>query len=201
MALLYRADLRPSKLELLTAWLPGRPWFHGEPGAEVTRVAACRFDDPAGEVGVETMLVRAGEGPVLHVPLTYRGAPLDGGAQWLVGTCEHSVLGTRWVYDACGDPVYAAVLAAVIATGGTEAEEWIEGARREPAMTLLGSGSTDAPQITAVRRVDDGDPTVVETDGGVLRVVRVVGAASVDGDVLTGTVPGSAPVVLAALQV
>lgn len=183
MALLYKADLRPSKLELLTAWLPGRPWFRGQAGPEVTRVSACRFDDPAGEVGVETMLVRAGDGPILHVPLTYRGAPLDGGEQWLVGTCEHSVLGTRWVYDACGDPVYAAVLAAAIATGGTEAEEYVEGVRREPAMTLRGSGSGDAPSFRAVRRVTDGDPTVVETDAGVLQVVRVVGTA-LSGDLV-----------------
>jgi hypothetical protein len=41
-------------------------------------VSAYRFDDPAGEVGIETLLVRRGAGPVLQVPLTYRGAPLAG---------------------------------------------------------------------------------------------------------------------------
>ncbi len=62
-------------------------------------------------MGVETLLVRVGEGPVLQVPLTYRGAPLPGGESALVGTMEHSVLGPRWVYDGTGDPVYVATLA------------------------------------------------------------------------------------------
>ena len=29
MALLHRATLRPTKLDLLTAWLPSQPWFLG----------------------------------------------------------------------------------------------------------------------------------------------------------------------------
>ncbi|MEE3920756.1 hypothetical protein V2I01_28660 [Micromonospora sp. BRA006-A] len=37
--------------------MPGRQWFAGEAGAPVSRVAAYRFDDPAGEVGIETLLV------------------------------------------------------------------------------------------------------------------------------------------------
>ena len=40
----------------------------------------------------------------LFVPLTYRGAPLAGGEADLVGTTEHSALGTRWVYDAWRRP-------------------------------------------------------------------------------------------------
>ncbi|EEP70210.1 hypothetical protein MCAG_00537 [Micromonospora sp. ATCC 39149] len=50
MVLLHRAEIRPTKLELLSAWLPGRPWFQGEVDAGVERVAAYRFDDPAGQV-------------------------------------------------------------------------------------------------------------------------------------------------------
>ena len=92
MALLHRADLTPTKLELLQAWLPTRSWYTGPAAPQLTKVGAFRFDDPAGAVGVETMLVRAGDGPVLQVPLTYRGAPLDGAERWLVGTTEHSVL-------------------------------------------------------------------------------------------------------------
>ncbi|MGC4856177.1 maltokinase N-terminal cap-like domain-containing protein [Micromonospora sp. DT4] len=71
---------------------------------------AYRFDDPAGEVGIETMLVAAADGPVHQVPLTYRAAPLDDVDEWLVGTTEHSALGRRWVYDGCADPVYAAAV-------------------------------------------------------------------------------------------
>ena len=75
-----------------------------------------RVDDPAGQVGVETILVvdEAGAAPVVYqVPLTYRAAPLDGAQSALVGTMEHSVLGRRWVYDGPHDPVYAAQLLAL----------------------------------------------------------------------------------------
>ncbi|MER7457868.1 hypothetical protein [Micromonospora sp. NPDC126480] len=200
MALLHRADLKPNKLELLAAWLPGRNWFAGDAGAEVTRVAAYRFDDPDGAVGVETLLVRAGAGPVLQVPLTYRGAPLAGGDEWLVGTTEHSALGTRWVYDACGDPVYAAVLADVLRGDAGQAEEYFEvdGVRevREALMTVTVEGRTDVPVPGAIRRVEDGDPAVIVTDGVELFVVRRVGgAAASSGTVLTGTWPGGPGVV------
>ena len=35
-------------------------------------------------------------------------APLEGAEPYLVGTVDHSVLGTRWVYDAMADPVATA---------------------------------------------------------------------------------------------
>ncbi len=147
MALLHRADIRPSKLELLAAWLPSRNWYTG--GAEVARVAAYRFDDPAGQVGIETLLVRGGDGPVHQVPLTYRGTPLDGADEWLVGTTEHSVLGRRWVYDAVGDPVYAAALAEAILAGTGQAEEYFEvDGRREVRPPSMGITS-DAPAVDA----------------------------------------------------
>src|SRR5690349_10364756 len=116
MAVIHHATITPTKLELLAGWLPGRPWF---PGGELRQVDAYRFDDPAGEVGVETLLVAA-DGAVVQAPLTYRGAPLEAAEQHLLGTMEHSVLGTRWIYDGCGDPVWAAALATTVLTGGTE---------------------------------------------------------------------------------
>ena len=208
MALLYRAEIHPTKLELLAAWLPGRRWYQGPAGAVLERVAACRFDDPAGAVGIETMLVRADGGPILHVPLTYRDAPLDGADAWLIDTCEHSVLGRRWVYDACGDPVYAAALASAIFAGTGQAEEFVEvdgrPERREPAMTVNGSGphGADVPIVRAVRRVVDEDPTLIVTDSVELTVVRIVdGNSRPAGATLTGRwtdLPG--PVLLAGVQ-
>lgn len=181
MALLHRANLHPSKLELLAAWLPSRRWYQGDAGAAPVRVAACRFDDPAGAVGIETMLVRAGDGPIHQVPLTYRGAPLAGGDEWLVGTTDHSALGQRWVYDAAGDPVYVAALARAIFTGAGQALEYFEvdGRRedREPDMTVTGSGTPDAdvPTVGGIQRVVDGHPTLVVTDSVEVTVIRRVG--------------------------
>ena len=143
---------------------------------------AYRFDDPADEVGIETMLVGTADGPVHHVPLTYRAAPLDGADDWLVGTTEHSVLGTRWVYDGCADPVYAAALAHAILAGGGQAEQYFEvdGRRevREPTVTIAvsGAGDADVPPVGAVRRVVDEDNTTIVTDSVDLVVVRRPGA-------------------------
>lgn len=186
MAILHGdADITPTKPELLSTWLPTQPWFTGD-ASELHQVGSYRFDDPDGEVGMEIHLVRAGDGPVLQVPWTYRGAPLDGADSYLVGTMDHTLLGPRWVYDAVGDPVYQAVLAATILTGGTQAElvrEFADGRTEiaEPSVRVMGSGSgSDVPPVD-------------------LEVVRVPGGTASEGDeVLTGTWAGAAePVVLA----
>src|SRR4051794_20682513 len=125
VALIYQAELTPSKPDVLTGWIPRQPWFEGDGGARVTILGSFRFDDPAGEVGIESFLVRFGaDSPTLHVPLTYRAEPLELGAGPVgpVATMQHSVLGTRWVYDGARDPVYVAALATTVLTGGTEAE-------------------------------------------------------------------------------
>lgn len=201
MALIYRATLRPTKLELLDDWAPSQPWFEGQPGAGTTLVASFRFDDPAGEVGIETLLVRAG-GPVLQVPLTYRPAPLDGGEAWLITTMEHSVLGRRWVYDAYGDPVYRAVLAATVFTGGREADQYVESdgqtVLRESTATVIGSGSdaeapTDPVHIDLVRAPD--------TDELDLPPVHATARAEVLTGTWTENGARSAPRVLARVSV
>ena len=212
MALLHRAELHPEKLELLAAWLPSRPWYRGPAAPALSRVVSYRFDDPDGEVGVETLLVRTGDGPLLQVPLTYRNAPLDGHDHWLVGTAEHSVLGRRWVYDACGDPVYANVLANTILTGASQAEEFVEIdgrlERREPTSSVNGNGArgADVPTINTLIRVDDNDPTLIVTDSVELAVARILddtsgrqrGSDTSEQLTLTGTWSGQpTPLVLA----
>jgi hypothetical protein len=206
VALIHKAVLNPSKLGLLSAWLPSRPWFTC--AGELRQVGAYRFDDPAGEVGLEALLVHSGGGPVLHVPLTYRGMPLPGAEDFLVGTAEHSVLGTRWVYDGCGDPVWATALAVAVLTGGTQAEEFydVEGRLepRAPTATVWGSGTAGMPvgPIRAVSCRDDGPTTVVRFEQLELVVVHVVGAEAPGEHTLTGswTDGDSGPAVLASVR-
>lgn len=108
------ASITPTKLELLAAWMGSQRWYAGKgTSPSPRRLASWRLGDPAGEVGVEVLVVADDSGPspvVYQVPLTYRAAPLASIDHALVGVTEHSVLGTRWVYDAPHDPVYAAQL-------------------------------------------------------------------------------------------
>ncbi|GEK20927.1 CG0192-related protein [Cellulomonas xylanilytica] len=203
MALLHRATIRPTKLELLADWVPAQPW--GEPGVEL--VGAFRFDDPEGEVGIETHVVATAGGHLLQAPLTYRGAPLAGAEQFLVCTMEHSVLGPRWVYDAVGDPVYARVLASVLLAGVGQADEIVEGtdAPREPSVRVRGSGapSGDVPPVGDVTASSDGSTTIMQTRDVRMVVVRRLDRDAADvahGSSLTGTWSGQdAPVLLAHL--
>lgn len=153
MAIIYQADLHPTKMELISGWLPTAPWFPPEEagsGIQAEPLAAYRFDDPKGEVGMETHIVRAGTQTV-QVPLTYRPGPLQGAEAFLVGTMEHSVLGRRWVYDACGDPVYVDAFAAAVIDGVGQASLYTEenGVRRElpQTMTLETSGMPDGEEL------------------------------------------------------
>jgi hypothetical protein len=180
MALLYDATIVPSKRELIVAWLPSQPWAAGLP--DLKPVGGYRLDDPAGEVGMEGILLRSEDGAVtVHVPMTYRGAPLDGAEQHLIGTMEHSVLGTRWAYDAWGDPVWQAALTATIVERGSGAEEYFEvdgeQVPREPLVQVTGSGG-EPGEIVPVRVVGEpveGNATLSgRWDGGagVLAVLR-----------------------------
>jgi hypothetical protein len=119
MARFHVATITPSKAELIAKWAPTQPWG---PAADVPIevIGSYRFDDPDGRVGMETHLVSAG-GPLLHIPLTYRDEPLDGADDAFVVEMQHSVLGTRWVYDGLRDPLLVVMLAAVAMTGQGEA--------------------------------------------------------------------------------
>ncbi|NBE54794.1 maltokinase N-terminal cap-like domain-containing protein, partial [Streptomyces boluensis] len=150
MALIHQTTLKPTKLELLTDWLPTRPWFAGEAARvpELAKVGGFRLDDPEGEVGIEFMVVTdtSGEHPVTyHVPLSYRGAPLDGAEDGLITTLEHGVLGTRWVYDGSRDPVVLAQVLALL-QGRTEAQAQSETDTPDPSVVahcdgpVLGTG-------------------------------------------------------------
>lgn len=178
MALLHATTLTPSKLELLAEWLPQQPWFAG---GELEQLGSFRIDDPRGEVGIEGLIVSAGD-RTYHVPMTYRAAPLEDGR--LIGTMVHGVLGDRWAYDATSDPVYAKALATTILTGGTQAELERDNAGTrehvEPTVTVEGSGVPGA-QIEAIefrgsQVTDEG--TLIETSGPDLVVIHDLDAGA-----------------------
>ncbi|POX39481.1 1,4-alpha-glucan branching protein [Streptomyces sp. Ru73] len=177
MALIHQTTLRPTKLELLTDWLPTRPWYRGGSDAPVLeKSGGFRLDDPEGEVGIEFMVATDTRGPertAYLAPLTYRGAPLAEAERALIGTTEHGVLGKRWVYDGCHDPVLVIELLALI-----------EG--RAPAMA---QSITDTPDHEVTRShtgapftldgftpepADGRDGTRVPVPGGTLHVHRVL---------------------------
>ena len=149
------------------------------------RVAAFRFDDPAGEVGIETYIMRCGAG-LFHVPMTYRGAPLEGGS--LIGELEHSVLGHRWVYDGPSDPVYVAVTTSAIVNASRDVDMVLDDGTPVPRLewwaTAQGTGA--APESVArdlhlARRL----PTEAPVDAPTLRAT-VVGPGGADRAGLAG---------------
>jgi hypothetical protein len=113
VATIYDTTMSPNKLELLARWLPQQAWYAGTVDG-LTRAGGFRLDDPDGEVGIEFMVVTSATGATYLVPMTYRGGPLDGADDALIGTAEHGVLGTRWIYDGEHDPVLRAQLAALL---------------------------------------------------------------------------------------
>jgi hypothetical protein len=206
MAILHDATITPGKRDLMKSWLPSRSWFDGDLARKPH--AAFRFDDPAGEVGVECFLLGPEEGsdaPILLIPMSYRGAPLDGADEHLIGTAEHSVLGKRWVYDGCADPVAVSAILTAIVTGGHEAaltmEQDGEVVTFEPTCRVSGSGSAaDAVRLDSVTVADAGDPTVTRAGDLELVLARVVGTVVSGQDILTAQWGDHGPVVVAAAR-
>src|ERR1700761_6724362 len=178
MSVIHKTTLSPGKLELLAPWLPAQPWYQGA-GPVLVKCGGFRLDDPAGVVGLEFMLVAdtSGEVPVVyHVPLTYRGAPLDGAGSALVGTTEHGVLGRRWVYDGIRDPVLSAALLALL-----------RGSAVPQAQSI-----SDTPDPSVHAHLDGADLTLAAEQafsgselaagaGSSVRIVRVPRPAGDDG--------------------
>lgn len=149
MAILYDVDLSPGKIELIENWLPKQSWAKLEPGAKLSRVSSFRFDDPAGEVGVEFHLVKAPDGTVYQVPLTYRGAPLAGAQQHLITEMDHPKLGHRWVYDGVADPVCVLETLRAIVTGGRSVDEfWQTNTGFEQNTDTAEAWGTTEPNLT-----------------------------------------------------
>jgi Maltokinase N-terminal cap domain len=181
MAIIHKTTLTPGKLELLAGWLPDQPWYHRGRGPELARAGGFRLDDPAGEVGIEFMVVTDGSGDsaVSYLaPLTYRASALADADGALVGTTEHGVLGRRWIYDGLADPVLVGQLVALV-----------QGRAQPQAQSV---SDTADPTVTCVP-VAGGVPLAVESAvvadgplGAELRVDAARGENTVSGDNTTG---------------
>jgi len=159
------ATIRPTKLELLEQVL----------GGSVELLGSYRFDDPAGEVGVEAFVARRG-GQLQHIVFTYRDAPLEVGEARLVSTMEHSELGPRWVYDGTTDPVAVDCFRRAVLGEQNQAvlELWEDGrsvGTREPTVRLStrSGASADRASVRIVRNLGDeahGPALVADWAGG-----------------------------------
>lgn len=192
MSFIHHTTMTPTKLELVGSWLPHQPWFQGRADRlQLSRVGGFRLDDPAGEVGLEFMAVRdtSGDTPLTyHLPMAYRGAPLSGAEDALIGTGEHGVLGKRWFYDGVHDPVLVAQLFALLAG---EAEPQAQRVSDTPDPSVVAelslSGLMAASAVLSV--TNDVDGTDLLTDAGatvrVCRILQPEAAAAPSGHVTT----------------
>ncbi|MBC3185127.1 hypothetical protein H7347_00775 [Corynebacterium sp. zg-331] len=154
---------------------PGKEFFHRRfleregkinPDDNPVVLASWRLLDPEGRVGMEVAVLEVA-GSLVQVPLTYRPEPLPDSAG-LLGEMSHSVLGTRYIYDARRDPAFRAALAALVASGG-----------QPVAKQDLDAGTLLPPQVEFRGVVEGGQPVEVlvvpEEDRGAVDPGVVVG--------------------------
>ncbi|OKJ65997.1 maltokinase N-terminal cap-like domain-containing protein [Streptomyces sp. CB02261] len=195
MAVIHATTLQPNKIELLTEWLPAQEWYSGA-DARPVQAGGFRLDDPAGEVGIELMVVTDGEGDAAvtyFTPMTYRSGPVAGAEPALIGTMEHGVLGRRWVHDATHDPVFVAQLYALL-TGRAQAQAQSESGAPDPTVAVTpapAEGPADAELVRVTGGADHTD-VVVRVPGAsaplTLRVHRVLRADAAPATESTGRV-------------
>lgn len=183
MAIIHQTAMTPTKVELLTPWLPGRPWYLGDgAGPRLAKAGGFRLDDPEGKVGLEFMAVSdvaGGEPVTYHVPLSYRDAPLPGADDALIGTAEHGVLGTRWVYDGTRDPVLVREVFALL-LGNTSPQAQNISDTVDPSVSIAISGQVGEAPAEIVTTADGprGTDITVRTQRApgpvMLRVKRVL---------------------------
>ena len=148
------ATLKPHFRDFLPAWVARQAWYCGTGVPWLRPVGFYRLEDSAGEVGIETHLVSDGL-EVYQVPMTYRGAPLKAGDAGLIATAEHSVLGTRWIYDGPSDPIWAREVLRLIAENGSAERSSRSGVGAVEAWgrQLAATEMTAEPEVIEVRRV------------------------------------------------
>ncbi|WP_067839400.1 maltokinase N-terminal cap-like domain-containing protein [Nocardia lijiangensis] len=190
MAVIHRTTMSPKKQDLLADWLPSRPWYRGGARPRLAKAGGFRLDDPAGEVGIEFMVVTddSGARPVTyHVPLTYRGAELPDGAHALIGTSVHGVLGLRWIYDGSGDPIAVAQIAALLSGN---AQPQAQAQSDTPDHSVVVSNPVSDAVATEFAVMDEVDDTEITLVGGpLLRVHRRLDPAAAPPGIPTVTAP------------
>lgn len=206
MAVHHPATITPTKLELLRAWVPHQPWIGSADTSALTVLGSYRFDDPNGEVGIETHLLATADGQVLQVPLTYRGRPRTSDEHSLITTMRHTALGDRWIYDACHDPVYVTALVTAILTGGRQADLFTatdDGLVQEVVTTHVhGSGSLAAAQVPKMAAPEvTHDETTTRIRAGITLTLLRLPVTGTGESTLTGTWPGQrTPLLLATID-
>lgn len=191
MAAIHRTTMTPTKLELLTGWLPKQAWYAGGAATpELVRAGGFRLDDPAGAVGIEFMILvdASGERPVAYLaPMAYRGAPLEGVPdEALIGTSEHGVLGTRWIYDGVHDPVVMAQLGALLRGEAVPQHQSISDTP-DPTVTVRATGPADGLAVQVNRALR---PTEAAQRSP---AVLVAGWSWPDGTAVRGVLAAAAP--------
>ncbi|MFI1097787.1 hypothetical protein [Streptomyces sp. NPDC020917] len=158
------ATLTPHFRDFLPGWVARQEWYAGSGVPSLAPVGYFRFEDPAGEVGMETHLLSDGSA-LYQIPLTYRGAPLrdavPGAADPLVATTEHSALGTRWIYDGLADPVWRDQLLDLVRTGGLSdpsSKRGVGPAEARGHQLVPGESALTAARIDLKRIVTAGTP-------------------------------------------
>lgn len=141
MGIVYNTSMSPTKNELVSAWLPKQNFYTGKGTPKLQHIGGFRLEDPQGEVGIELRIYADHSDTsdvVYHLPLTYRGAPLPGGEKHLIGISEHAILGPRYIYDAAGDPVFAAQARQLLA-GKTAPQHHSESFTDDPRIKVNGN--------------------------------------------------------------
>ena len=192
MAFVHRTTMKPTKLELLTGWLPKQSWYVGDTQApELVKAGGFRLDDPRGAVGIEFMVVAdtTAREPVAYlVPMGYRDAALEGvvPGEALIGTSEHGVLGTRWIYDGVHDPVVMGQLRALL-RGEAMPQHQSRSDTPDPTVTVHGTRPEDGSDVRINRVLRPVEAT--RTSGGRL----VAGWVRPDGTAARGVFAAVAP--------
>jgi len=117
-----QGSLSPSITAFLPQWVAQQRWYAGKGRVPaMRRIGGLQLHAPAGQVDIDVHLLldESAQTPTIYqVPVTSRKAPLPGAEHALIAKLEHDVLGTRYVYDAPHDPVYAAALLQLMVDAG-----------------------------------------------------------------------------------